>query len=129
MPDWRIASIFPALSLADENGASDFDDAAAVLFQNSAPNRKVLVSHVFQDPFWDRFVNFWNLQQTAVRGPDDIREFAYTLEPHDPASMCIVLTRWGPDVRVLTRLRVGSVHCTPRAPARGSRWTSCPVRS
>jgi hypothetical protein len=102
-PDWRVSTIFPVLSVAQDDGAADFDDAAEVLFRVSDPRDKVLVSRYFEDPFRDRFANFWLLQQAAKASTDAIRTHSYYLEAHDPASMCEAIRAWGGGVRVLTR--------------------------
>jgi hypothetical protein len=103
-PDWRVTTIFPVLSVAQDHGASAFDDAAEVLFRVSDPRDKVLVSRYFEDPLRDRFVNFWLLQQPAKSSTDPIRTHSYYLEAHDPSSMCEAIQAWGGGVRVLTRV-------------------------
>ncbi len=102
MPDYRLSSVFPILSVADEDGASDFDDSAAALVAHSDPRRKVLFSHYFTDPSRDAFANFFLLQQPAVEGFDELRGLSYSLNPHDAASVCAVLTQWGAGVEVQT---------------------------
>ncbi len=105
MPDYRFSSIFPILSIASRDGASDFDDAAAALVAHSDPRRKVLFSRYFEDPSRDGFVNFFLLQQPAVQGMEDLRGLSYVLDPQDAASVCGVVTAWGPGVEVQTTAR------------------------
>ncbi|QWZ07218.1 hypothetical protein KRR39_17315 [Nocardioides panacis] len=102
-PDYRATSMFFLYSMAQPHAASDFDPAARQMFRWSSPEKKVVVGGWYHDGSLDGFMNFWLLQQTVGTGHPEVRPFAYTLNPNDPASLCVVVNTWGGGVTVKTR--------------------------
>lgn len=102
-PDWRLSSIWPLASITVADGASAQDPALETLLELSSPNEKRLLTRYLDTPAEDAFVNFWLLSQPVVRDRNDVRYFAYFLEPDNPESLCSVALTWGPGVEVLTR--------------------------
>lgn len=101
-PDWRLESVLPPLSIADDDGMSEFDPSLDVLFELSSPGEKNVVSRLHEDPFVDGFINSWLLQQPGVRDNYDVRNFAYFLDSRDAEGICSLATTWGAGVTVTT---------------------------
>jgi hypothetical protein len=78
-------------ALADPKGT---DNYASVLFTYARPGARVLLSNYSTDANEDIFVNFWLLQATAQRGTEDIRNYAYFLNPDDPSDVCHAVESW-----------------------------------
>lgn len=104
-PDWRAASIWPLLSIAQEDGASVMDPAVDTLLELSSPGEKYVLTRYLDDVSEDALVNFWLLSQPIVRDRNDVRQYAYFLEMDNPESLCNLALTWGPGLQVLTRDR------------------------
>jgi hypothetical protein len=104
-PDWRLASVWPLLSLSKCDGSSAMDPAVATLLELSSPDEKRLLTRYQDDVSQDGLVNFWLISQPVVQDRNDVRWYAYFLEPDNPQSLCDLATTWGPGVELLTRDR------------------------
>jgi hypothetical protein len=104
-PDWRPGSVWPLLSISQSDGASAMDPAVETLLELSSPEEKYLLTRYHDQLSKDTLVNFWLLSQPVVQDRNDVRHYAYFLEPDKPESLCSLATTWGPGVTVLTRDR------------------------
>lgn len=104
-PDWRLASVWPLLSISKSDASSAMDPAVETLLKLSSPDQKRLVSRYQDQLSDDTFVNFWLLSQPVVQDRNDVRWYAYFLEPDKPESLCALATTWGPGLQILTRDR------------------------
>lgn len=102
-PDWRLASVFPLVSLSQRDGSSELDPALETLLALSSPREKHLLSRYYDDSSLDAFVNFWLLSQPVVQDDNDVRWYAYFLEPDNPESLCNLAITWGPGLEIMTR--------------------------
>lgn len=104
-PDWRAGSVFPLVSIAQDDGASSLDPAVETLLPLSSPREKHLITRYADDATMDSFANFWLFQQPLVQDNNDVRYFAYFLKADNPESLCSLMRTWGPGVQVTTRDR------------------------
>ena len=63
------------------------------------PARSTCSPATSEDSSLDAFVNFWLLSQPVVQDHNDVRWYAYFLEPDKPESLCNLAITWGPGLR------------------------------
>lgn len=102
-PDYRLSSMFPAVSIALPDRASALDPAVSALLNLEHPDSKVVVSRWFPDPGFNAFVNFWLLQLPVDEADEPPRDHAYWLDSNDPVGLCSVVADWGGGVVIHTR--------------------------
>lgn len=103
-PHWELATMFPLVSILDDDGISRHDPLVIELFALSSPLEQKVASRLHPQPGADGFINSWLLQQPAVRGRDDLRAFSYFLDPTSKEGMCELIRSWGDGVTVVTAM-------------------------
>ncbi|MET0820415.1 MAG: hypothetical protein ABWY58_05590 [Aeromicrobium sp.] len=103
-PDWRLASVFPLVSIAADEGMSDFDPAVQTLMRLSDPDRKIFVVR-YSGASIDTFINYWLLWQAFDKNPlmNGGLAFALTRSEDPVGEVCAVVRTWGSGVEIITR--------------------------